>query len=59
VEGLFVAELHEWLRIVLHQADQDALERLIVFDARVLLVRVLPSVLEGRVGRRAVTTFGL
>src|SRR5690606_2946583 len=49
-----VAELLEKLGVVLHQPYDHAGQRLVVFDPRVLFVRVLLGVLVGRIGRNLV-----
>ena len=48
---LVVTELFEKFRVVLHQTHDDTFERLVVLDAGVLLVRVLPSILVRGIGR--------
>jgi hypothetical protein len=50
--------LLEQFGVVLHQPDDHAGQRLIVFDPGVLLVRVLLRVLIGGVGRNLVRDLG-
>ena len=51
LEALVVHELLEQLRIVLHHGAHDPLQRPVMLDAGVLLVRVPPGVPEGGVHR--------
>src|SRR5208283_2830774 len=45
LEFWIIAELFEQLGVVLHQSDDDAAERLVVLDPRVLFVGILFGIL--------------
>lgn len=49
-----IHELLEQLRIVFEHGRHHPCQRLVVFDAGVLLVGILPGILIGRIGRDAV-----